>query len=125
MKAKTKIFSSISAIGRTPSEIITVLTDLSKNGFDVLIVCEQEQEQEQPVKNNYKGRKKGTKMLRADFLKANKAIVNAIIKEPKASLRKIAVKLSVSHTKVSKVKKILSKESHQVDLLASIKDCEP
>ncbi|WCC41738.1 hypothetical protein PJJ26_09690 [Tenacibaculum finnmarkense] len=122
MKAKTKIFSSISAIGRTPSEIITVLTDLSKNGFDILIVYEQEQEQ--PARNNYKGRKKGTNILRTDFLKANKAIVNAIIKEPNTSLRKIAVKLSVSHTKVAKVKKMLSKEPHQVDLLDSISDCE-
>lgn len=122
MKSKTKIFSSVSAIGQTPSEIITALTDLSKKGFDVLIVCQQQQQQ--PVKNNYKGRRTGTKILRTDFLNANKAIVNAIIKEPKASLRKIAVKLSVSHTKVAKVKKMLSKEPHQVDLLDSINDCE-
>ncbi|MCD8454462.1 hypothetical protein LNJ08_08630 [Tenacibaculum finnmarkense genomovar ulcerans] len=92
--------------------------------YECGIFCETVSELENS-KSNYKGRQKGTKTPSAEFLKKNKTIANAISKNPDISLRKIAIKTGVSHSKVAKVKKMLiSEKKYQFDLLESIKDIE-
>ncbi|MCG8185205.1 hypothetical protein [Tenacibaculum finnmarkense] len=117
---KTKIFNSVSEIGRTPTEVIQTISDLTNKGVNVFIASSIENS-----KSNYKGRQKGTKTPSSEFLKKNKTIANAISKNPSISLRKIAIKTGVSHSKVAKVKKMLiSEKKYQFDLLESIKDIE-